>query len=156
MYFHVEVSAFVHIRVSMFVTVVVRSQVAVLVSRVSAVEATRCPYQEAGWTGNPEKATNVITETYLNHIWTLQWQCTMYQSNKSVRSKRGKGKWTNTDKWGGLENQMTVRWEQNKRNREKLQEAILFGAVCSVLNRFNPCKASPLLISCRQFTDWQH
>lgn len=48
MYFHVEVSAFVHIRVSMFVTVVVRSQVAVLVSRVSAAEATRCPYQEAG------------------------------------------------------------------------------------------------------------
>lgn len=46
------------------VTVVVRSQVVVLVLRGSVVEETQCPYQEAGWTGNPAGATNVINWTY--------------------------------------------------------------------------------------------
>lgn len=43
-------------------TVVVRSQVVVLVLRGSMVEETQCPYQEAGWTGNPAEDTNVMVE----------------------------------------------------------------------------------------------
>lgn len=46
----------------MCVTVVVRSQVVVLVLRGSVAEETQCPYQEAGWTGNPAENTNVMLE----------------------------------------------------------------------------------------------
>lgn len=98
-----------------WVTVVVRSQVVVLVLRGSVVEETRCPYQEAGWTGNPAEATNVIVETYLTRVWTLQCKYKMYQCNKSVKNKKGKQQQTNIDKWRRLENQMDVWSEQNKR-----------------------------------------
>lgn len=51
-----------HLCACMCVTVVVRSQVVVLVLRGSVAEETQCPYQEAGWTGNPAENTNVMVE----------------------------------------------------------------------------------------------
>lgn len=80
-----------HLCECVWVTVVVRSQVVVLVLRGSVVEETRCPYQEAGWTGNPAEATNVIVETYLTRVWTLQCEYKMYQCNAVSKKQKGEG-----------------------------------------------------------------
>lgn len=91
--------------------------------------------------------------TYLTGVWTPQQNIQMQQVSWQ---QQGEG-----TAWPD-ETGCTIRWMSDwGGGRLKLHWAILFifyffAGVCSVLKRFNPSKASPLLMSCWQFTDWQH